>query len=348
MKNFAFRSYRRSSKEKEEASDKTESHEPQDKQSAAYQKRREQVRRAQRTHRERKENYTKSLENEVLQLRSNELLLNQSNHSLQREVDRLRLLLEQSGVPHVPDQHIFMSPDNMVLNMTISTRPVSIMPNPLGEQQMHIESGSAGGMSLWLTEREGSRISKSSEATQRKRSNFGLGKSEADSVDESSSREIQSVVTPPPTQKIGDLNQTDLGMEFVLTLEAPCLNHVQGAACSSDAQPGVSTGHALMASATLLYHAPNQPIDTSVRCQWDTPQIGLEKLLELSERIDFEGDIAPVQAWARLCGRRGFRDLELGQLRALTGELLGEMKCHGFGSVIDEFVFESLVDKVLP
>ncbi|KAF1963204.1 hypothetical protein CC80DRAFT_531032 [Byssothecium circinans] len=348
MKNFAFRSYKRLPKDKGEATDKPETNEPKDKESVTYQKRREQVRRAQRTHRERKENYTKSLETQVLQLRSDEVVLSQTNRFLQQEVDRLKALLEQNGIPHAVEQTIFTSPETMDLDAPLSSRSVSIMQNPLGEQQLHVGSTSGGG-SLWLTESEGSQLSKSSHATQKKRSIFGLKRrEEADNVPGSSDQPLQSPATAPPDRRVRDLNQTDLGMEFVLTLEAPCLDHVQGAPCSTHAPAGVPTGHALMATAALLHQSPKQPVNTAVHCHWNAPNVSLEKLLELADQIEFEGDIAPVQAWARLQSRRGFGDLELGQLRALTQELLGHMQCYGFGAVIDEYIFESLVEKVLP
>jgi hypothetical protein len=70
-------------------------------------------------------------------------------------------------------------------------------------------------------------------------------------------------------------------------------------------------------------------VNTSVQSTWDAPHVGLEKLLELSEKICLYGEVAPVQAWARLCERGGFKDLEVDALRALTKELLGEMRCNG-------------------
>ncbi|KAF2017232.1 hypothetical protein BU24DRAFT_146441 [Aaosphaeria arxii CBS 175.79] len=69
-----------------------------DKNDAAYLKRREQVRRAQRTHRERKEAYIKTLENEVLQLRTNETRIVREGSALQAEVERLRSLLDQQYI----------------------------------------------------------------------------------------------------------------------------------------------------------------------------------------------------------------------------------------------------------
>ncbi|KAJ4353755.1 uncharacterized protein N0V89_005485 [Didymosphaeria variabile] len=64
-----------------------------------YQKRREQVRRAQKTHRERKEAYIKSLETEVVQLRANEARLFRETKTLYAEINAMKALLANNGIP---------------------------------------------------------------------------------------------------------------------------------------------------------------------------------------------------------------------------------------------------------
>ncbi|KAF2846864.1 hypothetical protein T440DRAFT_471564 [Plenodomus tracheiphilus IPT5] len=74
---------------------------PQDSQqdtTTPQQKRKEQIRRAQRTHRERKEAYTASLEAEVIQLRANEARILQETKALYAEVGFLKGLLTTAGV----------------------------------------------------------------------------------------------------------------------------------------------------------------------------------------------------------------------------------------------------------
>ncbi|KAH7122394.1 hypothetical protein B0J11DRAFT_337434 [Dendryphion nanum] len=91
-----------------------------DKDNAAYLKRREQVRRAQKTHRERKETYIKTLEAEVLLLRTNETRISQDNKVLFTEVERLRNIMEHHGIldSNYPvqcpsDQNILAQPSDM-------------------------------------------------------------------------------------------------------------------------------------------------------------------------------------------------------------------------------------------
>jgi hypothetical protein len=52
-----------------------------------------------RTHRERKEAYTKCLENEVVQLRANEARIMQETKTLYAEINLLRNTLRQNGIP---------------------------------------------------------------------------------------------------------------------------------------------------------------------------------------------------------------------------------------------------------
>jgi hypothetical protein len=69
-----------------------------DKSSAAYVKRREQVRRAQRTHRERKETYIHALESEVLALRTKARSVEEQNDELSRRVKQLKRKLDAQAV----------------------------------------------------------------------------------------------------------------------------------------------------------------------------------------------------------------------------------------------------------
>jgi len=54
---------------------------------------------AYRTHRERKEAYTKSLESEVVQLRANEARILQETRALYSEINALKNTLRQNGIP---------------------------------------------------------------------------------------------------------------------------------------------------------------------------------------------------------------------------------------------------------
>lgn len=69
-----------------------------EKDNLAYLKRREQVRRAQRTHRERKEAYIKSLEHEIMEHSTRHEEIEKEKRRLQSDVERMRELLHVHGI----------------------------------------------------------------------------------------------------------------------------------------------------------------------------------------------------------------------------------------------------------
>jgi hypothetical protein len=66
-----------------------------------------------RTHRERKEAYTKGLENEVVQLRANEARIMQETKALYAEINMLRNTLRQNSIP-VPTVGQQVAPDTAI------------------------------------------------------------------------------------------------------------------------------------------------------------------------------------------------------------------------------------------
>ncbi|PVI06038.1 hypothetical protein DM02DRAFT_623719 [Periconia macrospinosa] len=316
---------------------------PKDKESAAYQKRREQVRRAQRTHRERKETYTRQLESEILELRNRESYLLLKSRSYEEELTRLRQILERNGISHEKEFDWFTAPEAPGIDRMMTGSAIKLAQNPLGQHQLHIDVGNDSSGSLWLTESEGA-----SSADVTKRSFLGRKKSvhkiEKNPVFESVEGNSLSAEA---NLKIGDLGQIELGIEFVLTLESPCLHHIQGEIANGADH---ATCHTFTATASLLQHSPKRLAEMSDQNQheWTAPYAALENLLKLSEQLDFEGGLAPIQVWARLRQYLGFESLDIVRLRWLTREMLKKMECHGFGAVIDEESFARLVDAVLP
>ncbi|KAF2659381.1 hypothetical protein K491DRAFT_689253 [Lophiostoma macrostomum CBS 122681] len=348
MKNFTFRQYRRSPKEDPKDSAPGD---PKDKDNAAYLKRREQVRRAQRTHRERKEAYIKQLENEVLQLRTNEAKILTETRTLAFDIARFKKILDHHGIPHDHPSGYVTPPQTSGISPTGSTSSIGIFTNPLGQQQLHFPSlGSqhSGGTEFYLSESDGSQGAESHKAPRRKLSFFrSRDRSESGSNADSggpaaSTTDLSALSAPISNLSLGDMDQTNLGMEFVLSLEAPCLHHTQG----DPHEPHTPTGHALTATAPLLFQAPTQPVPTTGTAhppRWDTPHLGLEKLLELSQNIELEDELTPVQAWNQIRCHPDFDAVDVGGLRRLTEGMLKHVKCYGFGAVIETEVFGNLV-----
>ncbi|KAF2740909.1 hypothetical protein EJ04DRAFT_518125 [Polyplosphaeria fusca] len=314
-----------------------------EKDNAQYLKRREQVRRAQRTHRERKEAYIKSLEGEVLQLRTNEAKILQETRNLHSEIGRLRSILDQNGIPHaLPQGFVLPSHPPSESSGPPSLSSVSILSNPHQQQQLHI---GGPGSQFYLSDSDGSPPSggtaESSRGLRRKLSFFkGRGRSESDSQDGSSSAsghlqpspaaDISTIAQSASNMSLRDMDQTSLGMEFVLTLEAPCLHHTQGEANHTHLDP---TGHALTMTAPLLFQNPHQqPVDTSSSKQraWETPHIGLEKLLSLSSNFELADELTPVQAWHQIRTHPDFEGVPVPHLKRFTEDMLKHVKCYGY------------------
>ncbi|KAF1997697.1 hypothetical protein P154DRAFT_524575 [Amniculicola lignicola CBS 123094] len=358
MKNFTFRQYKRSPKEdpKEPASSSSK-----DKESASYLKRREQVRRAQRTHRERKEGYIKSLETEVLQLRTNESKILQETRNLYAEITRLKRILDHHGIRH-GSQQAFDKPQQL-LDSSSSAGPssssISVVTNPQQNLQLHLRGfgGSGTGSDLYLSESE-SAPSQASKAPRRKKSFFGRrGRSESDSNAGGSNYSGSAPLQPDITEIsriasnlcLGDMDQTSLGIEFVLTLEAPCLGHTQG----DPSNPSLPTGHALTATAPLLFQCPTQPVSisptaASSNTTWETPNFGLQTLLSLSDNLPLSDELTPVQAWQQIRSHPDFSAVGVPGLRRLTEDMLKNVKCYGFGAVIETEVFATLLGGLFP
>ncbi|ORX97848.1 hypothetical protein BCR34DRAFT_607111 [Clohesyomyces aquaticus] len=315
-----------------------------DKDSAAYLKRREQVRKAQRTHRERKESYIKQLENEVLQLRTNEAKILQENRTLYSEVGRLKKLLEHHGIPHATSQDY---PPTSETSAAPIVSPVSIMSNPHNQQQLHIcGTDSRGGGPFYLTESDGSPPSVSSKAPRRKLSFFrSRARSDTESNEDSSTSgqatsSLDQHSTSAANLCLRDMDQTNIGMEFVLSLEAPCLHHTQG----DPHEPHLPSGHALTVSAPLLFQNPTQPVNTTSTKfpTWETPSLGLEKLLSLSSNFELTDELTPVQAWQQIRSHPDFAAVEVPSLRKLTEDMLKHVKCYGYADFTTSIPFSTL------
>ena len=128
-----------------------------------------------------------------------------------------------------------------------------------------------------------------------------------------------------PRQPIPHPNGLDapqIGIEFVLALENPCLTHTRQDIESTD-----SYGHLLTTHAPLLTHRPQPHEPTS---SWTIPAAEIQRLLNLSSQLNLAGEITPVQAWSRIRSYPGFEKLNLDQLETLEKALLKEFQCHGY------------------
>ncbi|OAA65786.1 Basic-leucine zipper (bZIP) transcription factor [Niveomyces insectorum RCEF 264] len=139
--------------------------------------------------------------------------------------------------------------------------------------------------------------------------------------------------TPSPSARLGDLDPVELGMEFVLTLEEPCLGHLNG----DPSCPHNPNQHSLTVSGKLCsFNTPPPIIPFTAPAPGSldyktTPKAILESMLSLSSAIGApDNGITPVQAWHRIRAEPHFSRLALGSLRALAATLRDLVKCHGY------------------
>ncbi|EFX04921.1 hypothetical protein CMQ_5183 [Grosmannia clavigera kw1407] len=147
----------------------------------------------------------------------------------------------------------------------------------------------------------------------------------------------QNVVPSAPASagsvvRMGDVDPQVAGMEFVLTLESPCLPHLHG----DPENPEDASCHALTTTAQLVAMYPEHPIESSAErgalCQ-QVPGRMLDSLLSLSKTLCPEDHMTPVQAWSHIRSQPHFGGLELGALQSLAEKLRDSVKCHGYVDV---------------
>ena len=144
-----------------------------------------------RTHRERKEAYIKQLENEVLQLRTNEAKITSESRDLQNQIACFKKILDHHGIPHDHPSGYITPPGTAGHSSSDSMSSLSIFLNPqLGHQQLHFANPQQGGRSdFYLCESDGSTASHSAESQKapRKKLSFFRSKdrSQSGSVTES-------------------------------------------------------------------------------------------------------------------------------------------------------------------
>lgn len=141
------------------------------------------------------------------------------------------------------------------------------------------------------------------------------------------------VATLPSRHPLG-LDAIQIGINFVLALEHPCLYHHGIPSVPMLAHGDVGYGHSLMLSSPIMEHSPKYSLNPLKMgfpkgSKWSVPALELEKLLSFSDQIELEGEITPVQVWHTICHHPNFSCLTPGRLEALRDALLPNVKCLG-------------------
>jgi hypothetical protein len=299
-----------------------------------------------RKHRERKETYIKSLEQQVLQLLRQQTTVAAQKKAVQEENAMLKGLLEQHGIP-IPGETFGYGPAAKVSVHEIPggfQRLQVTMPEPAPDyfadfDHSHSprprETSSPESIDVDVP----AYLSSGHSSAQR-----GVPSAPPPAFRTrlpSGSVQIHPLASPQTTTTTADglsalppstsgqpiphpdgLDAAQIGIDFVLALEHPCLSHTK-----NDLQSPESYGHILTTAAPLLTHAP-QPIQPA--SSWSIPASEIERLLNLSSQLNLAGELTPVQAWSRIRSYPGFEKLNLDQLETLKQALLKEVQCYGY------------------
>ncbi|KAI0539667.1 hypothetical protein GGR58DRAFT_218656 [Xylaria digitata] len=325
--------------------------------------RRQQVRNAQRQHRQRKANYTKQLEMDITKLRNDIARVEQELEALRSQNGAIKsqlALRDQAAAPVAAD-----APP--VVDDTVSTSPgcpVSIdMFENLGTPAFHISRASSSSA-------DASCKAASSRATEKLSCT-----TPASTVGTSLEDVAMMEMTLPEEQK-------DQAINFILALEHCCWNHIDQHCFAhrnhcpprqrpkqlncNEPEPEPLNGHALMATSLALTNAPSAVFDRISGLQqhlssstpsaaapgplaWSTGGLTLTNLRRLAGTLNpSDAELAPVQAWFELASLYGVAVATDGAvLEGLKRELAGEVQCVVFGAAVRRDVFEAALEKVI-
>ncbi|KAL7937749.1 hypothetical protein V8C35DRAFT_293459 [Trichoderma chlorosporum] len=301
-------------------------------------KRRAQLRRAQQSYRDRKDKYTKALEAELGRSRESEAGLTSEVERLRGTVRILTDLLSQNGIPF-PSELI----DEEIYHDDASPKAASQLGTRGQAQLTGGRQPTTSPASTWTTMSPGN----FSDGENRELRPQGSRHFAWDNASQGPSpTAVTTLAEPSDSTRLCELDVTMVGMEFVLTLERPCLNHIHG----NPKKPQEPHGHALTATVQLQASLSLPPVDPKnpvPPSYHNAPAAVLDRLLNLAPSVSADGDVTPIQAWHYIRRQPQFGGFEMERLNRLAERLREAAKCHGFGAAVQTGVFESAVREIL-
>ncbi|KAK6063756.1 hypothetical protein SCUP515_12186 [Seiridium cupressi] len=310
-------------------------------------KRKAQLRRAQQTYRSRKDRYTRSLEAGFARAQAHEELLLKQCTRLRTTVQLLTDILTQHGIQVPPNLSVdedMNNPDQMWISSPSDY--LSSTPESTGESVYHRKNNlqprkDVNAVRAAMTEPSGI------VPTSNDRQGFP---NQGHHINGGFQGPFVNTINPvahhdPDAAHVCGLDQVAVGMEFVLTIEEPCKDHIHG---DLD-DPGEPNGHAVTAtsqlsttdrflSTQLLYSSPPVPNYSAAI---------LDRLRNLSPLVCSPGETTPIQIWDLVRHKPQYGALQLRDLRVFAEKLRDSMKCHGYGAVIDMAIFEMLLAQTI-
>ncbi|KAF2160263.1 hypothetical protein M409DRAFT_70604 [Zasmidium cellare ATCC 36951] len=346
----------------------------------------ERNRQAQRTHRERKEQYTKELELEVLRLKElfvtasrerdgassarDELLserdrLFADNQKLLEENQRMREIIQSSSSSTDSGYEGTSVSCDVTRNNSLSVADgypgMVVDPSgPIQEYGTQEPVTTHWQQSAWeLCESRGFASDGALQETS------PPIKTESTELDVRRFSSAQLVAELPPIQ----MDYDDLAMDFVLSLERPCMGHIQylhvrahnyqasqqgemsgqPLEVPDDGKNQHISGHALMHTSppySLLMNDPGKRYPTQFPD--GLRRDDLLRLLDLSSQLEVnDPELPPVKAWMKIMQDQRFRHLGVNDFSLLKETLLSKVHCYRFGAIVEQNDLEFALEHVL-
>ncbi|KAM5434838.1 hypothetical protein McanMca71_007639 [Microsporum canis] len=326
----------------------------------AQTRRQELNRQAQRTHRERKEQYIRALEVEISRLREGyasdiegaNMSIMQQRQNLEELKEENRVLKEvlachginveaelerrKIAIQNTPQESSYGG------STTIQTAPDMGSMNYLGTPETSISAGRSPGTTT-------------SETVQQPTAGSSNPYFESAAPQPGVSYQLSSngfggeSALVSSTPGVFDVDP-QLGIDFVLHLEKPCNWHMEflcRRAHDDENQEAVS-GHMLMATCpTPSVIANTERGQTYTTKTYDLPPVNLNTLLNLSKQLVTDDEITPIMALQLLRSHEAYPYLTREDVTNMMDDLAAKVRCYGFGAVLENFEVMDSLNSVL-
>lgn len=350
----------------------------------ALTRRQELNRQAQRTHRERKEQYMRSLETEVSRLReaytheisAANLAVHQHREMVQSLSDEnsiLKEILAAHGIAYQPELERRKAdrphpgyPQSSPFGSSVGSQPNGLPPSngnvyttppttvSVSSGVSPSANGSANGVEHVTPPPHAPHISShidispTQELSPPQPSLNGALPCDALAVLDQIAPAIRK---GKPISGVFEL-EPQLQIDFILTLEGPCREHTdylcRRSITEADDEDMPFSGHALMATCPPpSYIATTTDEQTYPHKTYDLPHANLSTLLNLSRQLVTDGQITPIMALQHLKNHDLYRTLTSGDVRIIIETLNTKVRCYGFGAVVEDFELMDCLSSVL-
>lgn len=283
----------------------------------------ERNRKAQRSHRDRKERYIRNLEQEVQRLRGAYTAATREKVTIMEENRQLHALLKQHGIS-------FPYPSQIQEQTIVPTGNAPATTHGIAQPQPDHHHGHD-------RSQHGYDHSHHTHPYPPSQIDFGFDGGQG---------------TILGGQQITPEQYSQIAINLVLGLEKPCSDHMQKLAILSHQNSDYIQGHVLMVSCPPESHITANPDqDWGLRTvDLDPEPLGTLFNMQVldAERKRYleglDGELTPMAAWTKITTHPRFYELTLQDFDTLAQVLPGRVGCHGFGAVIEETEVEDVMN----